>query len=100
MSGDRPGWTELRTGLEPIDADECWLRLSEATIGRVGVVSGQEPLVLPINFAVDGERLVFRTGAGTKFHAIVHDSPISIEVDGFDEVYHSGWSVLAIGRAE
>lgn len=80
--------------------EECWAKLEEATLGRVGVLAGQEPLVLPINLAVDGERIVFRTGAGTKFHALVHGQPISVEIDGVDATYHHGWSVLAVGRAE
>jgi nitroimidazol reductase NimA-like FMN-containing flavoprotein (pyridoxamine 5'-phosphate oxidase superfamily) len=96
---EHTGWTERRTGLEPMTRERCWELLAAATIGRVGVLAGQEPLVLPINFAVDGERIVFRTGAGTKFHAMVGGQPISVEIDGVDEMYHSGWSVLAVGRA-
>jgi nitroimidazol reductase NimA-like FMN-containing flavoprotein (pyridoxamine 5'-phosphate oxidase superfamily) len=94
------GWTQRRTGLEPMSRDEWWVRLGEASLGRVGVLAGQEPLVLPINLAVDGDRIVFRTGAGTKFHAMVSGRPISVEIDGVDETYHHGWSVLAVGRAE
>ena len=94
------GWTERRTGLEPMTGEECWACLREATLGRVGVLAGREPLVLPVNFAVDGERIVFRTGVGTKFHAMVQGQPISVEIDGVDETYHHGWSVLAVGRAE
>ena len=78
---------------------ECWSKLAAATIGRVGVVAGREPLVLPVNFAVDGNRLVFRTGAGTKFHAVVHDAVLALEIDEVDERYHIGWSVLAVGQA-
>jgi nitroimidazol reductase NimA-like FMN-containing flavoprotein (pyridoxamine 5'-phosphate oxidase superfamily) len=93
------GWTQRRTGLEPMTRDACWARLRAGTLGRIGVVSGREPLVLPVNYAVDGDRLVFRTGAGTKFHAMVVGNPISLEIDDADDVYHTGWSVLAVGTA-
>lgn len=99
MTDDATGWLEDRTGLGAMTEEECWAHLGESTIGRVGVVAGQEPLVLPVNYAVDGRRLVFRTGAGTKFHAVVHDAVLALEIDGVDERYHLGWSVLAVGRS-
>jgi nitroimidazol reductase NimA-like FMN-containing flavoprotein (pyridoxamine 5'-phosphate oxidase superfamily) len=100
VTDDTTGWLEQRTGLGAMTESECWTRLSEATIGRIGVVAGQEPLVLPVNFAVDRERIVFRTGAGTKFHAVVNDAVLALEIDGVDEQYHLGWSVLVVGRSE
>jgi nitroimidazol reductase NimA-like FMN-containing flavoprotein (pyridoxamine 5'-phosphate oxidase superfamily) len=93
------GWLEPRTGLGALSEDECWERLAAAAIGRVGVIAGREPLVLPVNFALDGRRIVFRTGAGTKFHAVVHDAVLALEIDEVDESYHMGWSVLAVGQA-
>lgn len=96
---DRGGWIEQRTGLEAMSREQCWARLAEEGLGRIGVVAGREPLVLPVNYAVDGERIVFRTGAGTKFHALVNDAPLALEIDGVDERYHGGWSVLAVGTA-
>jgi hypothetical protein len=97
---DTTGWLEPRTGLGAMSEDECWDRLAAATIGRIGVIAGREPLVLPVNFALDGERIVFRTGAGTKFHAVVHDAVLALEIDEVDESYHMGWSVLAVGQAQ
>jgi hypothetical protein len=96
---DTTGWLEPRTGLGAMQEAECWERLGETMIGRIGVVAGREPLVLPVNFALDGDRIVFRTGAGTKFHAVVHDAVLALEIDEVDEDYHLGWSVLAVGQA-
>jgi nitroimidazol reductase NimA-like FMN-containing flavoprotein (pyridoxamine 5'-phosphate oxidase superfamily) len=78
---------------------ECWEHLGATTVGRIGVVAGREPLVLPVNYALDGDRIVFRTGAGTKFHAVIHDALLALEIDEVDEDFHMGWSVLAVGHA-
>jgi nitroimidazol reductase NimA-like FMN-containing flavoprotein (pyridoxamine 5'-phosphate oxidase superfamily) len=99
VTDDTSGWLEERTGLGAMSEHECWTRLAEAAIGRIGVIAGQEPLVLPVNFAVDRDRIVFRTGAGTKFHAVVHEAVLALEIDGIDERYHLGWSVLMVGRS-
>lgn len=88
-----------RNGLEVLDRDECLQLLSAATLGRVGVTSGSLPTVLPVNFLLDGERILIRTGTGTKLHAATDNAVVAFETDGFDPMYHSGWSVVVTGTA-
>ena len=57
------------------------------------------PLVFPVNFALDGDAIVFRTDAGTKLHG-ARRGQVAFECDGVDSTYHTGWSVLATGNAE
>lgn len=91
--------TDRRTGLDVLDRDECLALLRRSVLGRIAVVMDGRPLVFPVNFAMDGEAIVFRTDAGTKAHA-ARDAFVSFECDGIDAVYHTGWSVLVVGRAE
>jgi hypothetical protein len=42
---------------------------------------------------------VFQTGPGSKLSAAVMQSPVCVEVDGWDDFNHTGWSVLARGLA-
>ena len=88
------------SGLAVLSIDECYDRLRHAHVGRVGFVEGGEVLVLPVNIALDGRSVVFRTGHGSKLSAAVMQSSICVEVDGWDDFAHTGWSVLARGRAE
>ena len=88
-----------RNGLEILDRDECLRLLASATIGRVGISSGALPTVLPVNFCVHGDRILIRTGEGTKLDAATRNAVVAFEVDDFDPIYHAGWSVVAIGRA-
>jgi nitroimidazol reductase NimA-like FMN-containing flavoprotein (pyridoxamine 5'-phosphate oxidase superfamily) len=88
-----------RNGLEVLSRDECVELLSAATIGRIGVSSGALPLVLPVNFCVDGDRIVLRTGEGTKLDAASRHAVVSFEVDDIDPLCHTGWSVVVTGIA-
>lgn len=89
-----------RTGLERLTRDECLERLASQQVGRLAVVSAARPLIFPVNYAMDGESVVFRTAAGTKFDAAVREMSVAFEIDEFDAEHHDGWSVLVTGRAE
>lgn len=88
-----------RNGLEVLARDECLRLLAGATLGRIGLTSGALPLVLPVNFHFDGERILVRTGQGSKLEAAVRNAVVAFEVDDFDPLYHSGWSVVVTGVA-
>ena len=88
-----------RNGLEVLGRDECLELLSAATLGRIGLSAGALPLVLPVNFCVDGDRIVLRTGAGTKLDAASRNAVVSFEVDDIDPLFHGGWSVVVTGIA-
>jgi nitroimidazol reductase NimA-like FMN-containing flavoprotein (pyridoxamine 5'-phosphate oxidase superfamily) len=87
------------TGVEVIDRDEC-LRLVEARrVGRLGIIAGGEPLILPVNYVVVYGTIVFRSAPGSKLD-LGPRAPACFEVDDFDEAMRSGWSVLIAGRLE
>lgn len=88
-----------RNGLEILDRDECLRLLVEAVVGRVAVTAGALPVVLPVTFRLDGERILFRTGRGTKFDAATRNAVVAFEVDAFDPATQTGWSVMATGVA-
>jgi nitroimidazol reductase NimA-like FMN-containing flavoprotein (pyridoxamine 5'-phosphate oxidase superfamily) len=84
--------------MKEIPRDECLRLLGRRGIGRLGFVLSGRPLVFPVNYALDGEDVVFRTAAGSKLDGTV-GSWVAFEVDGIDPMYHSGWSVVVQGRA-
>ena len=82
---------------EELTRDECIELLGTQTVGRVAVVVDDgSPLVVPGNYAVDGDVAVFRTGPGSKL-AGLRTQPVSFEVDDFDGYRRTGWSVLVRG---
>lgn len=86
------------SGIEVIDAEECLRLLAEEEIGRVAVVIGATPMILPVNYALDGDVIVFRTMPGSRLD--VGQGHAAFEVDSFDKVHKAGWSVLVTGHLE
>lgn len=88
-----------RDGLEILDRNECLRLLASATLGRVGFSSGALPAVFPVNFDLDGQRILVRTGQGGRLDTALQDAVVAFEVDDLDPVSHAGWSVAVTGVA-
>ncbi len=88
-----------RNGLEVLARAECLSLLAGATLGRVAVTSGSLPVVLPVNFCLDGDQIVILTAEGSKLDAAAVNAVVAFEVDDFDSMYQSGWSVMVTGVA-
>lgn len=80
-----------------LDEQTCWARLREGQVGRLGYHLVDEVHIVPVNYVVDGQRLVFRTRPGSKLLGVVMDSDVAFEIDGGDS--HRPWSVVARGQA-
>jgi nitroimidazol reductase NimA-like FMN-containing flavoprotein (pyridoxamine 5'-phosphate oxidase superfamily) len=89
-----------RNGLEVLDRETSLRLLATATLGRIGVTNRALPTILPVNFRFDGQRILVRTSVGTKLQAAAAGAVVAFEVDDFDPLYHSGWSVVVTGPAE
>ena len=92
--------TMTRTGshLDEIDREECLELLASQPVGRLAVsMPGRGPLVVPVNYVLDGDAIVFRSDLGSKLTALL--GPASFEVDSIDPLHRTGWSVLVVGTA-
>jgi uncharacterized protein len=87
------------TGLRVLSRDECMHLLASAPIGRIVFTDRALPAIQPVNYALDGERLVIRTSAGSKLATAVRDAVVVLEADAFDPAGRTGWSVTVIGHA-
>ena len=81
---------------EEIPADECLELLKTHHFGRIAVIINGHPVIFPINYAADGDAVVFRTNTGAKLSGAVMGR-IAFEIDGTDEVARTGWSVIVQG---
>lgn len=86
--------------LEVLADHECADLLATAAVGRLGLSADSLPVILPVNFVVDGDAIVFRTGAGLKLSAAAAGDVACLEVDDIDLLGHGGWSVLVTGRLQ
>jgi nitroimidazol reductase NimA-like FMN-containing flavoprotein (pyridoxamine 5'-phosphate oxidase superfamily) len=88
-----------RNGLEVLDREQCLALLGSAHVGRIGLSSGALPLVVPVDFAVVGDRIVLHTSRGTLLDTATRDTVVAFEADEFDRHDRSGWSVVVTGLA-
>lgn len=89
-----------RRGLEVLSYAECEEMLSRSLLGRIGLMSGGEPLILPVLFAYAKGAVIFRTAPGEKLDAVWINAPAAFEIDDWDVSTRTGWSVLVRGRTE
>ena len=75
--GERTMTSETELGLSTLTVDECrgLLVTHRPRLGRLAFVAGEWPLVLPMNYALDGDVVYFRTAAGRKLFAASRSRP-------------------------
>jgi len=86
-------------GLEILDRAQCDALLPTQRVGRVAVCTGRASVFPVLYDLLDGD-VVFRTAPGEKLIAAVLHREVVFEIDTFDVVEHSGWSINVLGTAE
>jgi uncharacterized protein len=87
-------------GLIRLSENACWQFLEKHSIGRVGIVDQGAPMVFPVNYALDGRSVVFRTAPGTKLELAARGRQAAFEVDDAFDVLETGTSVMLHGKLE
>lgn len=87
--------------LVTLPADECLSLLNDASIGRLAWVRDDGRItVIPVNYAVDAQSVVFRTSEGIARELSVASPVPAFQVDEMEQALHVGWSVLVHGDLE
>jgi nitroimidazol reductase NimA-like FMN-containing flavoprotein (pyridoxamine 5'-phosphate oxidase superfamily) len=88
------------TTLMPVELteDECRDLMSRHVVGRVALSTPGGPRIVPVNYALHDNSIVFRTAPYSELGTYGWDAELAFEVDQIDEERHSGWSVVALGR--
>jgi hypothetical protein len=83
---------------EALESHQCWELLRRVSVGHLAVWMGDHPDIFPINYKVDHGTLLFRTGDGTKLHAVLGETPVALEADGVNAESGVAWSVVVKGQ--
>lgn len=88
-----------RLGLRVLDIERCWELTADQAVGRLAIIVGSRPHLVPINFVVRGREVLFVSVPGTKLGEVLDrpGAPAQFEVDDFDEAGRAGWSVVVTG---
>ena len=87
---------------EPIEltVEECLELLAGGVVGRVAMCTPIGPRIVPVNYAMDGDAIVFRTAPYSILGSYGWNTDLAFEIDNIDYEHHQGWSVVAVGRGE
>jgi nitroimidazol reductase NimA-like FMN-containing flavoprotein (pyridoxamine 5'-phosphate oxidase superfamily) len=86
-----------KSGLVVLTEGDCFALLETAPIGRVVYSDRALPVIVPVNFTLDGVDIVMRTGRRSRLATHAAGHVIAFEVDDIDATSRSGWSVVLTG---
>lgn len=87
------------TYFERLDAPECLRLLRGGEIGRVVWQDDDGLSVLPVNYRVIGDSVVFQTNAASTLARLAEPTRVAFQVDEVDHATAIGWSVLVRGTS-
>jgi len=76
----------------------CLALLSSQSVGRIAITAPDGPHIVPVNYAVVEESIVFRTTPYSLLGTHAWNARLAFEVDQLDPERQRGWSVVARGR--
>lgn len=82
-----------------LSTSEAEALLRSGVTGRVAVSTPLGPHILPVNYSVVDDCVVFRTSPYSLLGTHAHGSTVAFETDVIDHDRQRGWSVLVRGRA-
>ena len=93
-------WLAMSQGARIVDLDraESLRLLAAKKVGRLAFLNEGAQMIMPINFTLAEDRIVFRTLAhGLLARAV--NTAVAFEVDDIDDFLEAGWSVVVNGIA-
>ncbi len=88
-----------------LDEAECLRMIAAGGVGRIGYSGRFGPTILPVNFALHEQTIVFRTGVhspmGEDLRTGIADAEykVAFEIDEISPATREGWSILIQGSA-
>ena len=86
--------------LRELSYAECRALLVRQETGRVAVATPDGPHIVPLNYSVVDESIVFRTTPFSILATYGRNAKLAFEVDHFRDQQQFGWSVIVRGRAD
>ena len=89
----------MGTSEELISEERCWELLATASVGRLALSVQALPMILPVQYYLDGRKLAVCLGHHEIPERDLDDAIIAFAADAVDPVTRSGWSVQVQGRS-
>jgi len=104
-AGSRDELRERAGSVTKLSEEECRALISPGGVGRIAYAGRFGPTVLPVNYEVFEDTIVFRTSPDSPMDedlrsGIAHaEYKVAFEIDELDKSERTGWSVLLQGSA-
>jgi nitroimidazol reductase NimA-like FMN-containing flavoprotein (pyridoxamine 5'-phosphate oxidase superfamily) len=73
--------------------------LDDVPVGRVALTLKALPVIIPVNYCLVGDSVVFGAMAGSSLSTAAEGAIAAFQADSYDETNRSGWSVMGVGPA-
>jgi nitroimidazol reductase NimA-like FMN-containing flavoprotein (pyridoxamine 5'-phosphate oxidase superfamily) len=85
--------------LHELSREECLELLDAHHVGRVALLTGAAPVIVPVNYRLTGARGLTWIALRTRFGGVIERSSLEVafEIDHVDDATRTGWSVLVRG---
>lgn len=84
--------------IHTLSEQRCYELLMATTVGRIGFTRDGVVEIIPLNFAIFGHDLILRTGSDGVVGALADSgATVAFEVDHYDSLGRTAWSVLISG---
>jgi hypothetical protein len=84
---------------DPLSERECWELLATASVGRLALSVRALPVILPVQYYLDGRWLAVCLGHHALPEQALDETIVAFAADSIDPVTRSGWSVQVQGRS-
>lgn len=84
--------------IRELSTEECRQLLATGGVGRVALNTVMGVRIVPVNFTVYQDAVVFRTAPYSELAAYGDSVDAAFETDQLDYTSRKGWSVIALGR--
>jgi len=84
---------------EVLSERECWELLATVSVGRLALSVRALPVILPVQYYLDGRRLAACLGHHGLPERALDETIIAFAADSIDPVTRSGWLVQVLGRS-
>ena len=85
--------------LHELSREECLELLDAHHLGRIALLTGTAPVIVPVNYRLTGTRGLTQIALRTRFGGVIERSSpeVAFEIDHVDDDTRTGWSVLVRG---
>jgi uncharacterized protein len=86
--------------VEELSFGKCRELLGGGVFGRVALCTDEGPMIVPVNYSLVSETILFRTGRESLLGRHAGTARMAFEVDHVQYAEQRGWSVVATGPSE